>query len=118
MAQTQVRGSQLLDESVDFAVDVSVPVAVISSGTTLTSSQCVVLCNTAGGGFTVTLPTAVAPSSTQQNGPYRIKNTGINTLTIQTTSSQTIDGYAAPLLLAYKNSSVDLTSDGSNWQIQ
>lgn len=117
MAQTQIRGTQLLDESVNFAVDIDVPVVVKSTTYTLTNADTNVLCDTTSAGFTVTLPTAIPPSSTQKNGPYRIKNVGVNPLTIQTTSSQTIDGNASPLILSYQNSSVDLISDGTNWWI-
>lgn len=117
MGLTQVRGGQILNESVDFAQDVSVPVTTLTGGTTLTSSQTVVLCDTTSGAFTVTLPTAVAPSATQVNGPYQIKNIGANALTINTTSAQTIDGNTS-LVLSVKNSSVDLVSNNANWFIQ
>ena len=63
------------------------------------------------GTTTITLPTAV--SNTNQ---YRIKNTGTNTVTIATTSAQTIDGSStAPLPVA--NTALILISDGSNWRI-
>lgn len=115
MAVTQVRGPQVLDESIDFALDVNTPVALIASGATLTNAHCVVLCDTTSAGFTVTLPTAVPPSATVKNGPYRIKNTGTNVLTLATTSSQTIDGSLTVTLIP--NQALDIVSNGTNWNI-
>lgn len=117
MPITQPRGGQLLNESVDFAADVAVPVTAASSDITLTYAHSVVVCDTTGATFTLTLPTAVPPSATQINGPYIVKNVGTNALNINTTSSETIDGYAAPLILLFQNSSVSLVSDGTNWKI-
>jgi hypothetical protein len=117
MATTQLRGSQILNESVNLALDVDAPINTVSAGLTLDETYYTVICNTNGGAFTVTLPTAIAPSATVKYGPYRIKNSGTNALSIATTSAQTIDGKAAPLILLSKNSSVDLISDQANWWI-
>jgi hypothetical protein len=69
----------------------------------------------ANGTFTVTLPTAVSITGRV----YRIKNTGTGTITIATTSSQTmntVDGAVTTLLLS-PGISFDLVSDGANWQV-
>lgn len=63
------------------------------------------------GTTTLTLPTAVSNSNL-----YTVKNTGGNTVTIATTSSQTIDG-SLTITLPVANTSVDIVSDGSNWRI-
>jgi hypothetical protein len=63
------------------------------------------------GTTTITLPTAVGNASI-----YSIKNVGVNTVTIATTSSQTIDGsLTAPLPVP--NTSLTLISNNSNWSI-
>jgi len=64
------------------------------------------------GTTTLTLPTAVGNTNL-----YTVKNAGASQVSIATTSSQTIDGNAAPLILQFTNSSVDLISDNSNWRI-
>lgn len=83
----------------------------ISAGQVLDSASTtdyVYLCN---GTFSVTLPDA----STNSN-LYTIKNVGNGTITINTTSSQTIDG-ALTQVMPVKFTSVDLISDSSNWGI-
>jgi hypothetical protein len=63
------------------------------------------------GTTTITLPTAVGNMN-----QYTIKNVGTNTVTIATTSSQTIDGSTtAPLSVQY--TSLTLVSNGTNWNI-
>jgi len=63
------------------------------------------------GTTTVTLPTAVGNTNR-----YTIKRVGVNTVTIATTSAQTIDGSAsATLNVQYE--SLDLVSDNANWNI-
>jgi hypothetical protein len=63
------------------------------------------------GTTTLTLPTAVGNTNR-----YTLKNTGINTVTINTTSSQTIDG-STSINLVVKYTSLDIVSDGTNWNI-
>lgn len=63
------------------------------------------------GTTTLTLPTAVGNTNR-----YTVKNVDTGTVTIDTTSSQTIDG-GASALLTVQYTSVDLISDGSNWLI-
>lgn len=59
----------------------------------------------------VTLPTAVS-----ENSVYFIKNIDTVNKNIATTSSQTIDGTAGPIVII-PNQSITLVSDGSNWKI-
>jgi hypothetical protein len=81
---------------------------------TLTATDNLVLGNVNGGGFTLTLPDAAVNSGKL----YSIKKTdsSSNTLTINTTSSQTIDG-SLTATISVQYVSLDLISDGSNWQI-
>jgi hypothetical protein len=70
------------------------------------------LVNVTSGTFTATLPTAVG--CTGKN--YVLKNSGTGTITIATTSSQTIDGATTYSLNAqYKY--LHVVSNGSNWII-
>jgi len=63
------------------------------------------------GTTTITLPTAVGNTNL-----YTIKNVGVNTVTINTTAAQTIDG-GSTALLKVQYTSVDLISNGSNWLV-
>lgn len=83
----------------------------ISTPTTLASAPSVDYVYLVSGTTTVTLPTAVGNTNL-----YSIKNVGTGTVTIATTSSETIDGsITAQLIVRYV--SVDLISDGSNWNV-
>lgn len=65
----------------------------------------------ASGTINVTMPTAVGNTAR-----YTIKNVGVGTVTINTTGGETIDGsLTAPLPVQY--TSLDLVSDGTNWNI-
>lgn len=61
--------------------------------------------------FTVTLPTAVGI----QGKMFSIKNSGTGTITVTTTSSQTIDGQLTQLLSQYDN--LVVMSNNVNWII-
>jgi len=63
------------------------------------------------GTHTLTLPTAVGNTNL-----YTVKNVGTGTVTIATTSAQTIDG-SSSASLAVQYTSLDLISDGSNWNV-
>ena len=63
------------------------------------------------GTFTITLPTAVGVSGKI----YIVKNSGSGTITVATTSSQTIDGSSTKTLSQYQ--SVQVQSNGSNWVV-
>jgi hypothetical protein len=95
------------------------------AGTGLTRSVNVISANTNAGAAaitdyvylvsgttTLTLPTAVGNTNL-----YTVKNTGVATVSIATTSAQTIDGSASPITLPVANTSLDLISDNANWRI-
>lgn len=63
------------------------------------------------GTTTLTLPTAVGNLNR-----YTVKRVGVNTVTVATTSAQTIDG-SATALLNVQYQSLDLVSDGANWNV-
>jgi len=69
------------------------------------------LINAPSGTFTITLPSAGSISGKQ----YIIKNSGNGVITLNTTSSQTIDGNLSISLT--QNDTVEVISDGSNWKI-
>jgi hypothetical protein len=76
---------------------------------TLTSIDDVVTCTT--GTFALTLPSAAL-----NNGKvFVLKNTGAGTITINTTSSQTIDGFASGALTLATNDSMQVVSNNGNW---
>ena len=64
------------------------------------------------GNVTMTLPTSVGNSGLK----FQVKNNGTGTITIDTTSSQTIDGNIN-MLVTEQNSVIGLIADGSNWNI-
>ena len=64
------------------------------------------------GSTTITLPTAIASTNT-----YTIKRVGTSTVSIATTSSQTIDGSASPITINVQYVSITVVSDGANWNI-
>ena len=64
-----------------------------------------------GNTITVTLPTAVGVNGKN----YVIKNRGTDVVTVETTSSQTIDGASTKSL--NNNDGIEIISDGSNWII-
>jgi hypothetical protein len=64
------------------------------------------------GTTTITLPTAVGNTNR-----YTIKNSGTGVVSIATTSGQTIDGSSSPININVQYVSIDLISDGANWEI-
>jgi len=89
-------------------------ISSVSGNFTLASTSTVVLANATGGSLTVTLPTAVGIAGKV----YTVKrtNSGANTVTVGTTSAQTIDG-ATTQVLVTQYTSIDVVSDGANWSI-
>ncbi len=61
---------------------------------------------------TLTLPTAVGNTNR-----YSVTNTGVNTVTVATTSAQTIIG-SATATLPIANMSLDFISNGANWVVE
>lgn len=80
---------------------------------TLTSANDVVGADASGGGFTLTLPTSVG----NDGKVFHLKKieSSTNTVTVATTSSQTIDGSTTQYLSTQDDISV--LSDGANWRI-
>ena len=88
---------------------VTLPYVSKNSTYTITSTDYFIDCSS--GTFTVTLPTAVGA----KGQIYIIKNSGSGTITLATTSDQTIDGFATKTIPQYKSSQVQ--SNGSNWVV-
>jgi len=89
--------------------------AVKTSAYTAGADDGLILADASSATFSITLPTAVGVSGKI----YRVKRvdqTLANSVTVVTTSSQTIDG-ALTKLLATQYEEIDVVSDGSNWQI-
>lgn len=92
------------------------PVLSVTSKTTTYSASInddVILCSTAGGAWTLTIPST---ASVPAGKIYRIKKTSLDfsLLTIATTSSQTIDGVTSTTLDT-QFETIWIVSDGSNW---
>jgi len=84
---------------------------VVSTNTNAGSDSSTDYVYLASGTITITLPTAVGNQNL-----YTIKNVGTGVITINTLSSQTIDGsLTAPIRVRYL--SLTLVSDGANWNI-
>lgn len=91
-------------------------VASKTANYTLASTDNVILASAASTSITMTLPTAVGIAGVI----YTIKRTDstyANTVTIATTSSQTIDGATTYTNLIFQYMYVQVISDGANWQI-
>ncbi len=94
-------------------ISASHAVATITSNTTLDDTYSVVLCNNSSA-FSVTLPSSVGITGRI----YTIKNINTGIVTINTTSSQTIDAaVSGALRLDVKNNLIQLVSDGANWSV-
>lgn len=90
---------------------ISRSVNVISTTTTAGASASTDYVYLISGTTTLTLPTAVGNTNR-----YTLKNVGTNTVTINTTSSQTIDG-STSITMAVRYTALDVISDGTNWNI-
>lgn len=90
-------------------------VASKTANYTLVSTDYLILADTTGGAFTLTLPTAVGNTGKQ----FVIKRTNqalASILTVDTTSSQTIDGVTTTTLNT-QYEQIMVISDGANWQL-
>lgn len=88
------------------------PVATKTAAYTLTTADRVILANTSGGAFTLTLPTPSGATGI----PFQIKQkAGANTLTVAPTTG-TIDG-AGALVFPGANAAYTFVSDGSNYYV-
>ena len=93
------------------ATAIELPLVTKTANYTLTSSDYTVVATS--GTFTFTLPTAVGCTGRI----YNLKNTGSGVITINTTSSQTIDANASGALTLNQWDNLTIQSDGSNWII-
>lgn len=92
----------------------TLPVTTITSDTTLTSSEVVVLCDAASGEITVTLP----PASSSEGKQYYLKkiDSSANKVIVDGNASETIDdGLTAELTSQYE--AIEIVCDGANWNI-
>ena len=67
--------------------------------------------NCTSGSFNITLPSAPLNNGKR----YEIKNTGAGTITMNTTSGQTIDGNASGVLTIAAGSQMSVVSNNTNW---
>jgi len=103
-------GTASPNSTLDVRGSLSLPITTFSSNTTAGASDNFLIF-TGSSATTLTLPTAASITGRV----YWVKNGGSATLTIATTSSQTIDGLSSWSLTQTK--AVRLVSDGSNWRI-
>lgn len=89
-------------------------ISSVANNYTASSTDTVIMANAVGGAITVTLPTAANIAGKM----FTIKriSSGANTVTVATTSSQTIDGDTTQVLVS-QYASIDVLSDGANWTI-
>lgn len=90
-------------------------VNALNASTLLNATHDHILGTAGAGGITLTLPTAVGIAGK----PYHIKkvDSAAGSITIATTSGQTIDA-GATYLLVNQWQYVEVYSDGANWQIR
>jgi hypothetical protein len=86
-------------------------ISVVTTNTTATLDSGTDYVYLASNTISITLPTASSNQSI-----YTVKNVGTGVITINTTSSQTIDG-STSIILPVRYSAVSLVSDGINWNI-
>jgi hypothetical protein len=87
-------------------------VNVVSTNTNAGSAASTDYVYLVSGTTTITLPTAVGNTNR-----YTIKRSGTGVVSIATTSSQTIDDSASPITINVQYVSIDLISNGTNWEI-
>jgi lysophospholipase L1-like esterase len=107
IAKTIVSGSTI---STPFT---TIKVATITSNTTLLSNTSY-LTNATSGNLTLTLPSAAG--KTGELIFVKKTDSTVNTVTIATTGSQTIDGDPT-LIIQYQNTAIPFQSNGTNWFI-
>ena len=89
-------------------------IATKTGNYSLTSVDCTVLGNAATGNISITLPTAVGAAGRF----YTVKkvDSTANTVTVATTSAQTIDGQASKVL-SIQYDGIQVQSDNANWVV-
>jgi len=88
--------------------------AVLATSSSITASYAITLVNASGGSKVITLPTAAGISG--RSFTIKKQDSSGNTVTVATTSSQTIDG-ASTAVLSTQYQKVAVISDGANWAI-
>lgn len=88
--------------------------STITTTTTASTSVDVYLCDTSGGAFTVTLPTAA--SADGKVFYFKFIDSGTNILTVDADGSETIDG-VADFKLSGQNEYANIVSNGTNWEV-
>jgi hypothetical protein len=101
--------SQWVDAAVGAAGPQALTVPYVAKTATYTATTDDYTVDGTSGTFTVTLPTAVGATGRV----YIVKNSGAGTITVATTSSQTIDGTSTVTLATKAVTRVQ--SNGSNW---
>ena len=92
------------------------PFASYSANHTATATESILSVSAASTSVTITLPTAVGITG-QTYMIMRSDTTYANTVTVATTSSQTINGSTTYTSLYVQYAYVQVVSDGSNWEI-
>jgi hypothetical protein len=87
----------------------STPIVAKTATYVITTSDSIINCT--ANTFTVTLPTAVGIDGRR----FVIKNSGTGTITVATTSSQTIDGLTTQIVPS--TAAMEVVSTGANWII-
>ena len=88
-------------------------VATKTTTYTATGNDGLLIGDTSGGGFTITLPSAAS----NPGKVLRFKNIGTNTLTLARAGSDTIDG-ATSRTLTVQYEAIELVSDGASaWHV-
>ncbi len=88
----------------------------ITGNVTLTSTHSFVGGDATGGAITITLPTAVGITGKIYYIKMLSSSSGTNTVTVGTTSSQTIDG-STTQVMTMQYTEIPVISNGSNWSI-
>jgi hypothetical protein len=89
------------------------PLSTKTAAYTITSNDSIILANTSGGTFAITLPSAVGINGKQ----HTIKQiSATNFATVATTGAQTIDGLPG-YSFSTQYESITVASDGANWVI-
>ena len=88
-------------------------VSYTATNTPITTNFTYQVLNIIGNSNAITLQTAAS----NQALAYWLINTGTGTVPLNTTSSQTVDGYASGTLKLYQGDGMQVISDNSNWKV-
>jgi hypothetical protein len=86
---------------------------LVSTNVTLSPTSTSVLVDASSGPVTITLPTAVGDTNIYV---IKKKDSSANTVTVNTTSAQTLDA-ASTQVIGIQNTSISCKSDNTNWWI-